>query len=275
MTKRMFFLAFLFTLNFSYAQMVNGIAAIVENEPITLYEVYALKEQLKSDESQALNLLIRDRLEQAQIKNLGINVTPFEVNERIDAIAKQNNMTNIQFRSSVESQGINFTDFKNDIEKKMLQEKLYRNIASEAGKNITDERAKAYYEANREQFNVFSSAQIVLFRAGSMEELENQRGKLSPVKGVQAQNLNIEYSNTNPQLAFIIANAAIGDFTQIFRTQEDFNMFYVKDKVGSYTPSFEQIKDEIINNLYQNEQERTMQDYFDKLRAKAKVQIIR
>ena len=276
MTKKLFFAASVCAaLNLFSAQMVNGIAAIVENEPITLYEVYQLKEQLKTDESQALNLLIRDRLEQAQIKNLGISVTPFEVNERIDAIAKQNGMTSTQFRSSVESQGTSFTDFKNEVEKRMLQEKLYRNIASEAGKNVTDERAKAYYEANKEQFNIFNSAEIVLFRAASMQELENQKGKLSPLKGVQAQNLTLEYQSTNPQLASIIANTAIGDFTQIFKTQEGFDMFYVKNKIGSYTPSFDQIKDEIINSLYQNEQQKTIQDYFDKLRAKAKVQILR
>ncbi|WP_141106917.1 peptidylprolyl isomerase, partial [Campylobacter concisus] len=124
-------------------------------------------------------------------------------------------------------------------------------------------------------FNIFNSAEIVLFRAASMQELKNQKGKLSPLKGVQAQNLTLEYQSTNPQLASIIANTAIGDFTQIFKTQEGFDMFYVKNKIGSYTPSFDQIKDEIINSLYQNEQQKTMQDYFDKLRAKAKVQILR
>ena len=49
----------------------------------------------------------------------------------------------------------------------------------------------------------------------------------------------------------------------------------IKNKIGSYTPEFEQIKDEIMNAMYQGEQENIMRDYFDKLRAKAKIQILR
>jgi len=275
--KKLLFLAagMLSALNLYSAQMINGIAAIVENEPITLYEVYSLKEQLRASEQDALNLLIRDRLEDAQIKNLNISVTPFELNDRIESIAKQNGMTNSQFRSSIQAQGMYFLDFKNNIEKKMLQEKLYKSILAEAGKNVNEQKAKMYFDANPDKFKVFSTAKVVLYRAKNPEELEAQKTSPSLLNSVQTQELSLDYQSIDPRLAAIIAGTNNGEFTQILQGADSFDMFYVKEKIGSYTPSFADVKDNIINELYQGEQEKLMADYFDKLRAKAKIQILR
>ncbi len=220
-------------------------------------------------------MLIRDRLESVEIKNLGLSVTPFEINERIEQIASKNNMTSSQFRSSAESQGINFAEFKNEVEKNMLKEKLYKNIMSNAGKNISESKARAYYEANSASFNVFSTAEVTLFHAQNEADLRAQRGSMGAVKGVKAQNLTLNYNEIDPQFAALIANTPDGGYTQILRGQDGFDMFLIKNKIGSYTPEFEQIKDEIMNAMYQGEQENIMRDYFDKLRAKAKIQILR
>ncbi|RKV90443.1 MAG: peptidyl-prolyl cis-trans isomerase [Campylobacter sp.] len=275
--KKLLFLAagMLSALNLYSAQMINGIAAIVENEPITLYEVYSLKEQLRASEQDALNLLIRDRLEDAQIKNLNISVTPFELNDRIESIAKQNGMTNSQFRSSIQAQGMDFLEFKNNIEKKMLQEKLYKSILAEAGKNVNEQKAKMYFDANPDKFKVFSTAKVVLYRAKNPEELEAQKTSPSLLSSVQTQELSLDYQSIDPRLAAIISGTNNGEFTQILQGADSFDMFYVKEKIGSYTPSFADVKDNVINELYQGEQEKLMADYFDKLRAKAKIQILR
>ncbi|OSQ25787.1 hypothetical protein CCON61_03715 [Campylobacter concisus] len=275
--KKLLFLAagMLSALNLYSAQMINGIAAIVENEPITLYEVYSLKEQLRASEQDALNLLIRDRLEDAQIKNLNISVTPFELNDRIESIAKQNGMTNSQFRSSIQAQGMDFLEFKNNIEKKMLQEKLYKSILAEAGKNVNEQKAKMYFDANPDKFKVFSTAKVILYRAKNPEELEAQKTSPSLLSSVQTQELSLDYQSIDPRLAAIIAGTNNGEFTQILQGADSFDMFYVKEKIGSYTPSFADVKDNVINELYQGEQEKLMADYFDKLRAKAKIQILR
>ena len=275
--KKLLFLAagMLSALNLYSAQMINGIAAIVENEPITLYEVYSLKEQLRASEQDALNLLIRDRLEDAQIKNLNISVTPFELNDRIESIAKQNGMTNSQFRNSIQAQGMDFLEFKNSLEHKMLQEKLYKSILAEAGKNVNEQKAKMYFDANPDKFKVFSTARVVVYRAKDPELLEAQKTNPKLLDGVHTQEVSLDYQSIDPRLAAIISSTNNGDYTQPLQGPDGFDMFYVKEKIGSYTPSFADVKDNVINELYQGEQEKLMADYFDKLRAKAKIQILR
>lgn len=258
------------------AQMVNGIAAIVENEPITLFEVAKVKEQLKINEQKALDLLIRDRLEQAQIKALGISATHFEVNERIESIARQNGVTNSEFRSQIESKGVRFSDFRSDIEKNILQEKLYKSIFSGVGANINEASARNYYENHKSEFSTFSSIQVILFSAADASILTSQQNAgTKPLNNVTAQTLNLNSEDINPRLAVLLASTPQGSFTQPLKAQNGYDMFYVKTKNGSVTPEFSQIKDEVINMMYQAEQERVAADYFDKLRAKAKINMLR
>ncbi|QCD44221.1 peptidylprolyl isomerase [Campylobacter mucosalis] len=258
------------------AQMVNGIAAIVENEPITLFEVSKVKEQLKISEQKALDLLVRDRLEQAQIKALGISVTPFEVNERVESLAKNNGLTNSEFRSQIEQKGVKFSDFKSDIEKNLLQEKLYKNIFANVGKNINEDTARRYFLNNRAEFSTFKSISVVLFSADDPNLLVAQKNAgIKPIAGVKTKVLNLSYENISPRLAVLLSATPEQSFTQPLQGQNSFDMFYVNSKNGSYTPEFEDIKDEVLNALYTSEQEKVAQDYFDKLRAKAKINMIR
>lgn len=274
MRKKLVFILLCVALNLQASQLVNNIVAIVESEPITLFEVLQAKQKLNINDKDALNLLIRDRLEQAQIKNLGLTITPYELNERINMIATKNNMTTLELKSQIEASGANFADFRADIEKKMLQEKLYKNIATDAGKNVNDERANAYYQANSAQFVAFLNANVILFRTKDAKLLEKQKGKTKAIKGVTSQNLSLSSSEIDPRLAVIIANTPKGEYTQTLRNDGGFDMFYIKEISGKYTPSFEQVKDQILNILYQSEQENLLRDYFDKLRAKAKIQIL-
>ena len=132
-----------------------------------------------------------------------------------------------------------------------------------------------YFDANPDKFKVFSTAKVVLYRAKNPEELEAQKTSPSLLNSVQTQELSLDYQSIDPRLAAIIAGTNNGEFTQILQGADSFDMFYVKEKIGSYTPSFADVKDNVINELYQGEQEKLMADYFDKLRAKAKIQILR
>ncbi len=132
-----------------------------------------------------------------------------------------------------------------------------------------------YFDANPDKFKVFSTAKVVLYRAKNPEELEAQKTSPSLLSSVQTQELSLDYQSIDPRLAAIISGTNNGEFTQILQGADSFDMFYVKEKIGSYTPSFADVKDNVINELYQGEQEKLMADYFDKLRAKAKIQILR
>lgn len=272
--------AFLASLVCSFAlsaNMVNGITAIVENEPITTFEVQKVKEQLKINDQKALDLLIRDRLEQAQIKALSITTTPFEINQRVEVVARQSGMSVSEFRSELEfRRGIKFSDFKSDIEKSILQEKLYKQIFAEASKNVSEASARAYFESNRGEFSTFESIDVVIFRSSDKNAIEKQvTSGAKAVAGVSSESLSLAYDNINPRLAILLANTQTGTFTQILQSSDSYDAFYVKAKHGLRTPEFEDVKERVMTMMHSAEQERVAAEYFEKLRAKAKIEMIR
>ncbi len=102
MLKKISFAAFFLGFCLANAsQISNGIAVIIENEPITVNEVRKAAAQLQTNEANALNLLIRDRLETAQIKNLKIEASDYELNQRLQKIASESGMSVSDLRSAV------------------------------------------------------------------------------------------------------------------------------------------------------------------------------
>lgn len=276
MSKNIFFLTFLLSLNFAFAQMVNGIAAVVENEPITLHELYKTSQILKTDERNALNFLIKDRLEKAQIKALKIEANDFEISEKIKKIAQESGLNVLQLRNTIISQGVDYAKFKEDVAKGIKQEKLYQNIFKDARINVTPEAAKAYFEQNPQMFLQFNQIKMTRYVAQSRDSLEMiQASPMSMRQEVSTENLELKSEQLPPQLRAVLNRTPNGSFTQIFQTPSGFEMFLVNLKSGEVLPNFQDIQNEVMSTIYNFEQDRVVTEYFNKLRAKADIKYLR
>ena len=278
MLKKISFAAFFLSFYMANAsQISNGIAVIIENEPITVNEVRKAAAQLQTNEANALNLLIRDRLETAQIKNLKIEASDYELNQRLQKIASESGMSVSDLRSAVLSKGGDYAQFKDDVAKTIKQEKLYQSIFADAKINISENTARAYFEQNRDLFAHFTDVSVTRYVAPSMQLLEAARHS-SPMNtnhSVHMDVLDLKSEQIPPQLRTIFQQTPDGTFTQIFQTPEGFEMFYVASKKGQTMPEFDEVRDEAMNALYKLEQDRVIGEYFNKLRAKANVKYLR
>ena len=278
MLKKISFAAFFLGFCMANAsQISNGIAVIIENEPITVNEVRKAAAQLQTSEANALNLLIRDRLETAQIKNLKIEASDYELNQRLQKIASESGMSVADLRSAVLSKGGDYAQFKDDVAKSIKQEKLYQSIFADAKINISENAARAYFEQNRDLFAHFTDVSVTRYVAPSMQLLEAARHS-SPMNtnhSVHMDVMDLKSEQIPPQLRTIFQQTQDGTFTQIFQTPEGFEMFYVASKKGQTMPEFDEVRDEAMNALYKLEQDRVIGEYFNKLRAKANVKYLR
>ena len=276
MSKKVFLLTFLLGLTFLNAKLVNGIAVIIENEPITIHEVYKAAQEFHTDEKTALNLLIKDRLEEAQIKNLKIEAGSYEVSQKLDKIAEENGVSKDGLRSLILSRGGDFMQFRDDVAKSIKQEKLYQNIFTEAKIKITPDMARAYFEQNQNQFFQFSQAKAIHYIAPKRELLEAiQSSPMSQNPDIKTQEIDVSSSQLPAQLRTIFGQTKDGSFTQIFQTPNGFETFFVIKKSGETTANFEDVQNEVMNALYRLEQDRVISEYFNKLRAKANIKVLR
>lgn len=275
MKKIAFSTVFLFSL--ASADYVNGIIATVENQPITNYELNTVMKKMNIDNQKALNLLIRERLEDAQIVALNIAVNGFEVESKIEQLAKANGMDKATFKEALTSRGIDYNAFKQNVEKNLKKEKLYARILNNPSQNITLENAKKFYEANPGMFAQFDTINVARYSSNSRQNLETVvKSPMSMPSGVSIENLSLTYKNLNPQLRYIFINSKDKTFTPIFQiAANEFEMFYIVSREGSYLPDFASVEQQVVNAMASQEQEIAVADYFNKLRVKANIEILK
>lgn len=150
-----------------FAEVLNRIVAIVNSDVITLYELNAKIKELtglqpndlrnKNMEGylkarrQVLDFLIDEKLARDKIQELGINVSPKEVESAIEKIKKDNNLTDEDLKTSLKKQGLTYESYRKNIKIELEQIRL---ISFEVKSKIIieDEEIKEYYEKHKDEF---------------------------------------------------------------------------------------------------------------------------
>jgi len=123
---------------------VDSIVAIVETRTITRLELNNKKEKVKqsflkqkvdfpSDKKitkLALDQLITEKLVLEFASNQGINVSPEQLNNVINNIAKSNNLSIEELIEQIESDGTSFSDFREDIRRKIILDQVKKRRIS-------------------------------------------------------------------------------------------------------------------------------------------------
>jgi peptidyl-prolyl cis-trans isomerase SurA len=97
--------------------------------------------------SQVLERMIVERVQTGRAEQAGIRVSDGELNEVIANIAAQNNMNVSQFSDELSSQGIQFSDFRNQVRKEVLIQRL-RQKEVDSHVTVTDEDVALYLANN-------------------------------------------------------------------------------------------------------------------------------
>ena len=264
-----------FFLSSANAKYINGISAIIDGEIITDYDIQKLIDALKISPSQALNILIRQKLEDAQIKAMEINPSEIEINAQMSQIGARSGFKDwSDFEKALKNQGVNINDFRAQVKNNIALEKLYSNITNRPNANITQENARRFYQNNKSLFSRFINATITQYSSQNAQDLENLKAK-KPNNALSAKAQKISATSTDARLVELVANTKIGDFTPIIPQGGFYVMFKINDKDGIYTPNFEDIEENGAQAMIAQEKEAMIEDYFNKLRVSANIQIIK
>lgn len=264
-----------FFLSSANAKYINGISAIIDGEIITDYDIQKLIDALKISPSQALNILIRQKLEDTQIKAMEINPSEIEINAQMSQIGARSGFKDwSEFEKALKNQGVNINDFRAQVKNNIALEKLYSNITNRPNANITQENARRFYQNNKSLFSRFINATITQYSSQNAQDLENLKAK-KPNNALSAKAQKISATSTDARLVELVANTKIGDFTPIIPQGGFYVMFKINDKDGIYTPNFEDIEENVAQAMIAQEKEAMIEDYFNKLRVSANIQIIK
>ncbi len=158
------------------ARIVDGIVAVVNDEPITFSEfrdsvaenlgipvgdadIYLREEKDAAQLLQGIESLVDSVLVRQELKKLGQDVSAQEIDRAVESVRKANHMSEDDFRGALQKDGITLEAYR-----RRLQWQLERGAIVRAKRfkevSVNDEEVKAYYEANAERFLVGAEVRL-------------------------------------------------------------------------------------------------------------------
>ena len=260
-----------------YAEVVGGIAILVENEPVTLHEVAKAMRDNSIGADEAVKMLVRQKLEAVEAEKRGISVTPQELSDEVQKMARQNNMTVMEFYNAVQkSQGTSEAALKERIRAGMLNQKLYNAIAFSQMEQPTPEEEEEYYRTHQEAFSVPQGFVVLAYRSDSKERLKQKVGNpMLYAPDVKSERVVLKAAETNPRLVQLLSETKENSFTPVLPEGKGFISFYVQEKTDVQTVPLETVRSQITNILMGEKREQVLNDYFSRLQITADVKVLR
>jgi peptidyl-prolyl cis-trans isomerase SurA len=264
--------------SFLWSAPIGGVAVLVKNSPITLYEVQQEMKQSNTSAQQSADTLIRKKLEQLEAVEKKITVSSAEIQEELERMAKQNNLSMEQFLDAMQTvRGLSKNDLKAKIEENIKGQKLYSAIAfSKMAQPTPDEEAE-YYQLHQEDFSKPESFSVTIYLAPSQEILQAKiTDPMHNIEAVSSKDETIAFNAINPQLAQILNKVPVGNFSTILPNGKDgFMSFYIREKNNITTESLDSSRPQIANAIMGEKRNQVLNDYFTRLRLSADIKVIR
>jgi len=257
---------------------IGGVAIMVKNSPITLYEVQQEMKQSKTSAQQSADTLIRKKLEQLEASEKKITVTPAEVQEELERMAKQNNLSMEKFLDAMQTaRGISQSELKEKLEESLTGQKLYNSIAFSIMAQPTASEEAEYYQLHLDEFSQPEKYVVTTFISSTAEALQVKiEDPMRNVENVASKDETIPSKAINPQLAQILNKIEVGKFGPILPNGENgFMSFYMKDKPNLVTENLDSVRPQISNAIMGEKRNQVLNDYFTRLRLSADIKVVR
>jgi peptidyl-prolyl cis-trans isomerase SurA len=273
---RYLFLA-LMTLS-AHAMTIDGIAVLVKEEPITMYDIRTQMRESGQTTKSAVDLLIRKKLEEIEAEERHISVSNDEVLKELRTMAEQNNMSLLQLYEAIQSsRGLSEKELKAKIREKLLNQKLYSAIAFSHMEEPTPEEEDEYYHLHADEFSHPERFEVTVYSASSKARLQEKVDNpmfYSPE--IRSESAVFEFASMNPRLAELLNKTPLNSFTPILPSPEGGYMsFYLKEKSEITVQPIDAARPQIANAIMAEKREQVLTDYFSRLRLNADIRIIR
>ena len=148
---------------FVYAEIVDRVIAIINDDIVTLKEVersvrveqqgnfVSVNEYFRNIQiRERIGTFIDDVLIKQQAKKLKVDVSDKEVSQIIENVKKQNLVTEEQFREQLKKEDISYSDFFEGVRMNVLRNRVLTRVISPDVK-VTENMLKEYFEKHKEE----------------------------------------------------------------------------------------------------------------------------
>lgn len=269
-------LIFSLFIGFTLANTINGIVVLVNEDPITIYDI---KEDMKKrgvDENSSVSYLIDKTLFEQLVKQNNISADIFDINEQIENLANSNGMDVYSFKSIIKQKYPNYNDFENEVKDSVIRQKLIKKLVRGQLAIATIDDVKLYYEKNISQYQTSKYFYVTQYSSSNKEDLiEKISTPMKVIPSVTVSELKIDSKDINAQLQYVLTTTKNRSFTPIFTLNNQYISLYIKNREGNEAINFDIVKDRIFNEIMEQREKVFLEQHFEKQKLTADIKVIR
>ncbi len=256
---------------------------------------------LRKVTDEGLTLLIDEKLADQEIKRLNIQVGASEVKQEIERFKSVNRLTDEDLRVALEAEGSSLDEFGRKIKEQILRARLVnREIRSKIV--ITNEEVVAYFEKHPEEFGgekkyFLKNIVMVPPETGTSTDIAAVTNRLKAVRdqliaGEKFDMLARKYSEAPnavsggslgligksalaPKIQMALESLKPHEFTDIIDTDQGYQIFYIEKIEINAAESFDKVKVQIEDKLYNQVVDRQYEKWLQDLRTRAHIKLIK
>ena len=297
------------------AEVSNRVVAVVNNEIITLHELHGkikdltgvdangLKERDKQEYMNTgrriLDHLINEKLAQDKVNELGINVSPAQLDQAIDTVARNKAVTREELIAQIKEQGKSYEWYR-ELIKSQLQRMRLINQEVKSKIIIREEKIKDFYEKHMDDYRLEEKihlAGIFLMQKSPGDRKEARRLKtkadriVSRLRGgedfaTMAREFSsgpgadeggdlglFKISSLDPDIAGVVGAMSVGDISDPVINDSGIRIFKLVEKQEKKLRDLEEVRDGIYRKLYIEEIDKRYIAWVEELREKSYIKI--
>jgi parvulin-like peptidyl-prolyl isomerase len=270
------FLSLLVSSGISFAAMVNGIAIIVNDEPITLYDIDKTMSVNNISKNEAVSYLIDKILYDQLVQENNITADVFDINDYTEKLASSNGMDVYTFKSVVKQKYPDYEVFENEAKNAVIRQKLVQKIVKGQLTIATEEDMKLYYEKNKNQFLAASNYEVVQYASKDKAALISTiKNPLVISNEVTREPITLTIDKLQGQMQYLLNETKENTFTPVFTANKQYMALFIVKKQGSAPLSYESVKAKIFNDIMSTREKKYLKDHFEKQKLTADIKIVR
>jgi peptidyl-prolyl cis-trans isomerase SurA len=285
-------------------ELLNKIVAVVNEEIITLFELNRRIEPLlnqyqqrdlttqdyaavKELQKEMLNSMVEDMLMEQEAARLGVEVSQTEVESHLRQLLRSRNLSEEEFERSLRLQKMTRDEYAEQTRRTLLKHRLV-NAMVRRKVVVTDEEVREYYEQNRDLYA--SDAEVDLGIILVSTQTRAQQIYNDVVAGdTTFEEAADEYSLGGAGPGGVIGEVPLetlasawqraledvepGGITEPFKVDQGYALLKLRGSVAADEAGVEAVRDEIEQALLKPKYQEEMENYLDKLRERAIVEI--
>ncbi|HXU73335.1 MAG TPA: peptidylprolyl isomerase [Polyangia bacterium] len=258
------------------------------------------KKQWTETKRKALDSMIDGKLVQQQAAELKLSVTSEEVDRAVQQVKDQNHLDDASFKQALEQQGFTMEGYRKILRKQILELKVV-NTAVRSRVTVSDDEVKTYYKQNEklvagDRQSHLRQILVAVPDKGSEADVAAKKRVADKVAelargGTSFTELAKQYSDDDgtksaggdlgwvgkgvlvDALDDAMASMEPGDVRGPIQTDRGWVILQLVDRKSGDVKPFDEIKEQLRKQLYDQQVEKAQQSWIRELRKKAHVDV--